>query len=146
MNMMLLRVAAATVLASGSGFTRAQTAAAPTTAVTGQVMSVVIGLALVLAVIWGAAWLVKRVAPRAYGKSSVLQVVAGAAVGQHERVVIVEVGATWLVLGVAAGGVNLLHQLPRAAAAVADPTSPDAASPFAQWLKKFIEKRNERQP
>ena len=74
-----------------------------------------------------------------------LRVVAGTAVGQRERVVVVEIGASWLVLGVAAGGVNLLQQMPRAempattgaAGANAQPTAA-----FASWLKQVMDKRN----
>jgi flagellar protein FliO/FliZ len=120
-----------------------QPAAAPG-AVTGQILSLVIGMAVVLAVIAAAAWLLKRIAPRTYGSSSVLRVVAGAAVGQRERVVIIEIGSTWLVLGVAPGCVNTLHQMPRAADGERALAPPDAQSSFAQWLRKFMEKRGER--
>ena len=73
-----------------------------------------------------------------------LRVVAGAAVGQRERVVVVEVGSTWLVLGVAPGSVTALHQMP-SVALDAQTAAPGAAiPPFAHWLKKFMEKRSER--
>jgi flagellar protein FliO/FliZ len=119
-----------------------QPAAAPS-AVTGQALSLLVGMALVLGVIAAAAWLLKRIAPRAYGSSSMLRVIAGAAVGQRERVVIVEVGTTWLVVGVAPGCVNTLHQMPRPPEAASTAAASDAPSPFAQFLKKFTEKRGE---
>ncbi len=72
-----------------------------------------------------------------------LRVIAGAAVGQRERVVVVEVGSTWLVLGVAPGSVTALHQMPHIA--LDAPAAPNAVTPpFAQWLKQFMEKRSER--
>jgi flagellar protein FliO/FliZ len=119
-----------------------QTSAAPP-AVTGTLTSLIIGMVLVLAVIAATAWLLKRLAPRTYGSSSVLRVVAGAAVGPRERVVIVEIGSTWLVVGVAPGCVNTLHQMPRAADGEPAAASPGATPAFAQWLKKFTEKRGE---
>ena len=61
-----------------------QTAAAPS-AVKGQLSSLLIGMLLILAVIVATAWLLKRIAPRTYGASSVLRVVGGVAVGQRER-------------------------------------------------------------
>ena len=112
-------------------------------AATGQLVTLVIGMAFVLAVIAGAAWLMKRISPRALGNGSALRVVAGAAVGPRERVVIVEVGATWLVLGVAQGSVNQLHQMPREEVSNAPPAAHTAAAPFAQWLARMIEKRRE---
>lgn len=113
-------------------------------AATSQLVSLVIGLAFVLAIIAGAAWLMKRIAPRTLGNGSVLRVVAGTAVGPRERVVIVEVGSTWLVLGVAPGAVNQLHQMPREESVAALPAAPNSTPPFAQWLQKMIEKRRER--
>ncbi len=119
-----------------------QTAAAPS-AVKGQLSSLLIGMLLILAVIVATAWLLKRIAPRTYGASSVLRVVGGVAVGQRERVVIVEVGAIWLVVGVAPGGVTTLHQMPRAVEA-GDAAAPSPEHrPFAHWLNKFAEMRAE---
>jgi len=40
-------------------------------------------------------------------------VVAGVAVGPRERVVILELGSSWLVLGVATGQVTTLAEIPR---------------------------------
>ena len=49
----------------------------------------------------------------AIGTRGLLRIVGGAMVGPKERVVLVEVGDTWLLLGVAASSVNLLHTLPK---------------------------------
>ncbi len=137
------RVAACALTSAWSGFAHAQQATAAPTPVTGQLLSVVLGMALVLTVIAGAAWLLKRLAPRTYGSSSVLRVIAGAAVGQRERVVVVEVGSTWLVLGVAPGSVNALHQMPRVEKDESTPAPMSAQPPFAQWLKKFMDGRGQ---
>ncbi len=72
-----------------------------------------LGLALVLALIWGAAWAIRRVSPLAGRPNSLLKSVATLAVGQRERVVVVEVGEQWLVLGVTANAISALATLPR---------------------------------
>ena len=123
---------------------RAESAAASSGTLAGQIMSLIMGLAVVLAVIAAAAWLLKRVAPRNYRDAGVLRVIAGTAVGQRERVVVVEVGATWLVLGVTPGSVNALHQLPRQATAEPAPATPGEPHTFAGWFKHMLEKRGER--
>ena len=138
---------AALVATLGGGVTqlaRAETAAATSSALTGQIVSLVMGMGVVLAVIFGVAWLMKRIAPRNYSTAGVLRVIAGTAVGQRERVVVVEVGATWLVLGVTPGSVNALHQMPRMT--TDDPASApaDEQRPFAAWFKHMLEKRGER--
>ena len=134
----------ATLAGGVAQFARAESAATTSSALTGQIMSLIMGLAVVLAVIAAAAWLLKRIAPRNYRDAGVLRVIAGTAVGQRERVVVVEVGATWLVLGVTPGSVNALHQLPRQT--TAEPAAAIAGEPraFAAWFKHMLEKRSER--
>ncbi len=110
----------------------------------GQIFGLFAGTLFVLAVIAGAAWLLKRLSPRGYGTDGVLRVVAGAAVGQRERVVVVEIGSSWLIVGVAPGSVNLLQQMPRAEMPAATTTAPLPSTAFATWLKQVMEKRNEK--
>ena len=108
----------------------------------GGMLQFAFGLALVLGLIVAAGWLMKRfsIGPSASG---LVKVVAGAAVGQRERVVVVEVGDTWMVLGVAPGRVSSLHTMPRSETAVVHqqlaPTG--AHEGFAMWLKETMEKR-----
>lgn len=111
----------------------------------GSMLQFAFGLIVVLGLIVGAGWFMKRfqVGPSAPGT---VKVIAGASVGQRERVVVVEVGDNWLVLGVAPGRVNALHTMPRGEIAAATPGAP-AANPqiaFAQWLKDKMEKRSGR--
>src|SRR4051812_27380430 len=105
-----------------------------------------VGLAMVLALIVAAGWFAKRfsIGP---ATSGLVKVVAGAAVGQRERVVVVEVGDVWMVLGVAPGRVNALHTMPRGEIAAATAPAVAGAAPqaaFAQWLKEKMEKRSGR--
>ena len=117
----------------------------PSTIGAGSMLQFVLGLILVLGLIVAAGWFMKRfqVGPSAPGT---VKVIAGASVGQRERVVVVEVGDNWLVLGVAPGRVNALHTMPRGEVAATTPGAP-AANPqiaFAQWLKDKMEKRSGR--
>jgi flagellar protein FliO/FliZ len=119
----------------------AETVAPPPALGAGSMLQFGLGLAIVLGLIVAAGWFMKRfsLGPSAAG---LIRVVAGASVGQRERVVVVEIGETWMVLGVAAGRVNALHTMPRgntAAAVPASPTAPPAS--FANWLKETMEKR-----
>jgi flagellar protein FliO/FliZ len=76
------------------------------------VASMVLALVLILGLFVLAAWLVKRYLPQA-GRSGPVTVVGSTAVGARERVVVVEVENTWLVLGVGGGQVRTLHTLPK---------------------------------
>lgn len=141
---------AAVVMTFASMLAPAQNAVAPATtpppapSVIGgsQIFSLFAGTLFVLAVIAGIAWLLKRIAPRGYGAGGVLRVVAGTAVGQRERVVVVEIGSSWLVVGVTPGSVNLLQQMPRIETAGGADAVAAPSTAFAAWLKQIMEKRN----
>lgn len=113
-----------------------------TTELGGSVWQLVLGLALVLALLIGSLWVLKKLLGQRGDGAGLLRVVAGTAVGTRERVVIVEVGSTWLVLGVAPGRVSALAEVPRQAG-VAQPATPESSSAegFAGWLSKLTQKR-----
>jgi len=67
-----------------------------------------VGLVIVVGLIYGVAWFLKRVGPRARA-SGIVQVLGGASVGPREKVVVVRFGGETLLLGVAPGQVSLLH-------------------------------------
>ena len=111
-------------------------AAAPACAADGAtgpalgVAQMVLGLALVLGLIVLASWLLRRFGSGPSSTGSLVRVVTAASVGPRERIVLVEIHDTWLVLGVAPGRVNTLHQLPRQPLSQADPQP----TGFARWL------------
>ncbi|MES9860839.1 MAG: flagellar biosynthetic protein FliO [Candidatus Thiodiazotropha sp. LLP2] len=74
-------------------------------------LSTVSGLLVVLAMIVGAAWLFKRYGQMSMGGKGLVRVVGGASVGSRERVVVVEVENTRMLIGVAPGQVRMLHLL-----------------------------------
>jgi flagellar protein FliO/FliZ len=77
----------------------------------GSLGQVTLALGLVLAVIFGAAWVLRRM--RGFGKPSgaALKVIADLPLGQKERAVLIRCGTTQLLLGVAPGRVSTLHVL-----------------------------------
>lgn len=73
---------------------------------------VTFALLVVLAAVFMVAWLVRRV--RGFGNrvGSAIDVLADIPLGQKERAVLLKVGPTQILLGVAPGRVNTLHVLP----------------------------------
>ncbi len=69
-------------------------------------------LLLVLGLILGLAWLLKRLPGSGFRPADGVRVVASLPLGARERAVVVEVGGRQLLLGVSAGGVTLLQELP----------------------------------
>ncbi len=120
-------------------------AAAPAPGEVGtSLLQVLLGLAVVIALLLGGLWLLKRLSAPRGAAAGMLRIIAGTAVGPRERVVLVEVGDTWLVVGVAPGQVRALHQLPRQEIPP-DPAAPyPAGKDFASRLKQVLERRNGR--
>ncbi len=113
-----------------------------TTELGSSALQMVLGLIVVLGLLLGALWLLKRISQPRGAVAGLMRVVAGVAVGPRERVVILELGNSWLVLGVAPGQVSTLAEIPRqdlpATAQV------PAAGEFPVWLKHIIEHRGKK--
>ncbi|PBJ81972.1 flagellar biosynthetic protein FliO [Lysobacteraceae bacterium NML93-0399] len=99
-------------------------------------------LVLVLGLILGLAWLLKRLPGSGFRQADGLKVVASIALGGKERAAVVQVGGEQLLLGIGAGGVRTLHVLPEhlpEAPPVQLPslkTLPDFKTLLAQRLRK----------
>lgn len=130
-------------LCSGSSFAQTAAVGTPSALSAGSVAQVLFGLLLVLALLGGIVWLLKRVSAFQAPGGGVIRVLAGAAVGPRERIVLVEVGDTWLVVGVAPGHVSTLHTMPK----MASPPTSGLQTPatlgtsFATWLSRRTEGR-----
>ncbi len=118
----------------------AQTAPAPVAPpapnLGGSLLQMFLGLGVVLAFLVGGLWLLKQLTQRRGENSRLMRVVAGTAVGTRERVVIVEVGSTWLVLGVAPGRVSALAEIPRQPLPPGSEARP-AGVDFPDWLRNL---------
>jgi len=77
----------------------------------GNYVQMVLGLILVIGLIIGLAWLTRRMGNFRGGVAGSLKLLGGLSLGQRERVVLLQVGETQLLLGVAPGRINTLHVL-----------------------------------
>ena len=112
-----------------------------TAPVLGGLVQVVLALLLVLAAIAASAWLLRRLGPTQMGSGGALRVLGGVMVGQRERLMLVEVGDTWLIVGVAPGRVTAVHSMPRPAQSEQQVQALVQQPGFADWLKAAWQKR-----
>ncbi len=77
-------------------------------AIVAQTLGSLIAVILVILVF---AWVGKRLPQKMAGRGGALRVHTSIAVGTRERVVLVQAGQEWLVLGVSPGQVRALHVL-----------------------------------
>ena len=116
----------------------------PSSVTDGGMLQVMLGLGLVLAVMAGCAWLLRRLGGMPRGGAGAIKVIGGSAVGQRERVVLIEVNDTWLVVGVAPGHVTALHSMPKGENPLGATQATDANvnGSFPVWFKRMMEKRD----
>lgn len=77
----------------------------------GTLLQTLFGLALVLGLILGLGWLLKRMGRVPGAGKGDIRIVGGVALGTREKAVLLEVGDTRLLVGVAPGRVQTLHVL-----------------------------------
>ena len=94
------------------------------------------GLAIVLVCIVGLAWLMKRAGGLRSSAHGTLRVIDGIALSARERIVLVQVGDTQVLLGVAPGRVNRVHVLDEKVVTVAQAET--APVNFAERLKQVM--------
>ncbi|MDO8313688.1 MAG: flagellar biosynthetic protein FliO [Rugosibacter sp.] len=122
--------------ASAQAASAASIAATPS--VSSSLLQMFLALIGVLALLFACLWLLKKLTAQRGAAAGLLRVVAATAVGTRERVVIVEVGSTWLVLGVAPGQVSALAEIPRQP--MAEPPHETKIASVPQWLQQLMKK------
>jgi len=116
----------------------------PAASSTGSLLQTLFALIVVLGVLGALAWFLKRYGPRAGLGNANVKVVGSLNLGGRERLLVVEIGNQWIVVGASPGRVNGLATMPKqeGADAGAALTAPGpSANSFADWLRQTIDKR-----
>ena len=119
--------------------------AAPAVGASG-LMQAGLGMMVVLGLIFLCAWLARRFGLQRFGGGHVVKIVSSSSIGQRERVVVIDVNGTWLVLGVTSSQINTLHTLPAQAvphASQASHASTSTVRVAAKPLDLFAQKLRE---
>ncbi len=97
-----------------------------------------LGMLMVLALIVGLAWVLKRTGRFQMAAGGGLRILGGLSMGARERVVLLQVGEIQLLVGVAPGRVQTLHVLEQPLPVAA--SGPHSGSGFADQLGRFLHK------
>jgi len=110
----------------------------------GSLVQTILSLGFVIALLVGLAWLLKRFGPKHITGGTRVKLVGALSVGARERILVVEVGEQWIVVGASPGRMNALATMPRQEVDDADlaGAQPMPGANFAEWFKQTIEKRN----
>jgi flagellar protein FliO/FliZ len=125
-------------------------AATPSSAAGGAVASAgsltqaALVLLLIVGLIGGVAWLLRRLGMVRNDSGTTVRIVSGVSLSNRERILVVEVADQWIVVGVAPGCINTLATMPRqeSPATTGGGMAAPAGKNFALWLKQTIDKRN----
>jgi flagellar protein FliO/FliZ len=107
----LVTLVTATASAADKPFAAPQVAEHVPDTGAGGLAQVTLSLLLVLAAVFAAAWVVRRLRGFGSASSRAIQIIADAPLGTKERAVLIQVGGQQLLVGVAPGQINLLHVL-----------------------------------
>ena len=97
----------------------------------GSLVQTSLSLLVVLLLIFAIAWLARRYLPQQSGHTSAIKIVSSLQVGHRERVILLEIGEQWVMIGVAPGQINTLTTMPRLAVAT------DAMQPSRGFSRIF---------
>ncbi|MEI7429530.1 MAG: flagellar biosynthetic protein FliO [Betaproteobacteria bacterium] len=104
------------------------------------ILQMLLGLTLIIGVLFSGAYLLRRInGGKSFGNAGAMKIIGGLMISARERIVLIEVGESWIVVGIVPGQIKTLHTLPKGEL----PPSGNIEMPFGQWLKQFTERNNE---
>lgn len=106
----------------------------------GNYLQMFFGLFIVVALIFGMAWFMRRMGSMNGMAAGNLKILGGISVGQRERIVLVQAGETQLLVGVAPGEIRTLHVLDEPITTQIESNSKDSSG-FAEKLHAAIKNR-----
>jgi flagellar protein FliO/FliZ len=112
---------------------------------TSQLASLLGGLALILVLIFGLSWFVKRFSQGGLMQNPTIKMVSAMPLGTRERLMLVDVGGKQLLLGVTATQINTLHVFDEPVVTLTE-KSQAASSDFSQKLMAILQQKNLQQP
>lgn len=114
--------------------TSVATGGLPTGDLTSAALRMVLGLAVVLALLGATAWVSRRFRVGAGLRGGLIEVVSGLSLGARERVVLLRVGGDQVLVGVTPSGMRTLHVLNQSS--TDDETGDKRTGAFANYLDR----------
>jgi flagellar protein FliO/FliZ len=105
-----------------------------------NLLQVISALAVVLALIVGASWLLQKVRAQGLGGGQLIHIESSVSVGTRERVVLIEVAGEWVLVGVTPGHISTLMRLNESPLNKKINTEPAVAT--KSWLSTYLTKQH----
>lgn len=131
--------AAQTSVITNSSATAPKPMPPQTTSSASQLASLLGGLILILVLIYGLSWFVKRFSQGGFMQNPSMKIVSAMPLGTRERLMLVDVGGKQLLLGVTATQINTLHVFDEPVVQAEKPGQ--VASDFSQKLMAILQQK-----
>lgn len=117
---------------------------APKLSTSSQLANLIGGLLLILGLIYGLSWFVKRFSQGGFMQNSTIKMLSSMPLGTRERLLLVDVGGTQMLLGVTAAQINTLHVFSEPVLTAEKSTAVSgsaASSDFSQKLMAILQQK-----
>lgn len=102
----------------------------------------ILALAFILLLIFGLAWIMKKMQLTQHSQNGLIQIVSAISVGQRDRIALIQVGDEQLLLGLTPGRIEKLHTLK--SAIKVDMNKADSPS-FSDRFNQLLKQQNSRE-
>ena len=102
------------------------------------ILQMLLSLGAIIGLLFLGAYLLRRLnGGKAFGNTGPLRIVGGLMLSPRERIVLLEVDETWIVVGIVPGQIKTLHTLPKGEL----PIGKEGEKRFGHWLRQMTEQR-----
>lgn len=106
-----------------------------------SLIQTLLGLLFIIALLFVLVYFLRRFSNlKTFGNKGPLRIAGGLMIGPRERILLVEIEETWLVVGVVPGQIKTLYTLPRGEI----PPIGTSEAAFGKWLKQISERNHEK--
>ncbi len=104
------------------------------------ILQMLMALSLIVLILFAATWLLRRLnGGQAFANAGPMKVVGGLTISPRERILLIEIEESWILVGVVPGQIKTLHTLPKGEL----PASNPSGKAFGQWLQQIAERKHE---
>ena len=109
----------------------------------GYLIKLTLGLVAIVLLIFGLAWLMKKMQLTQFSQNGLIQIVSAISVGQRDRIALIQVGDEQLLVGLTPGSIKKLHTL-KTRVEVPVSQAMAAGSAFGDKFKQLLQQEQKK--
>ena len=109
----------------------------------GYLIKLTLGLIAIVLLIFGLAWLMKKMQLTQFSQNGLIQIISAISVGQRDRIALIQVGDEQVLVGLTPGSIKKLHTLKNRVDVPASQTMA-AGSAFGDKFKQLLQQEQKK--